>query len=62
MALQSDPRAYCGCCIARLRSGKVQMRTHDALNAKDIANRWVLACQSRLEGGEPVEIDFDDSY
>ena len=58
----SCQEGYCGCCIARLRSGKVQMRTHDALNAKDLANRWVLACQSRLEGGEPVEIDFDDSY
>ncbi len=58
----SCEEGYCGCCMARLCSGKVQMRTHDALSAKDLANRWVLACQSRLEGDEPVEIDFDATY
>ena len=58
----SCEEGYCGCCMANLKSGKVQMRTHEALTAKDLANHWVLACQSRLEGDEPVEIDFDASY
>jgi 3-ketosteroid 9alpha-monooxygenase subunit B len=58
----SCEEGYCGCCMARLERGKVQMRTHDALTAKDLANRWVLACQSRQEGDEQIEIDFDSSY
>jgi 3-ketosteroid 9alpha-monooxygenase subunit B len=58
----SCEEGYCGCCMARLKSGKVAMRTHDALTAKDLTNHWVLACQSRLEGDEPVEIDFDATY
>jgi 3-ketosteroid 9alpha-monooxygenase subunit B len=58
----SCEEGYCGCCMARLKSGKVAMRTHDALTAKDLANQWVLACQSRLDGDELVEIDFDATY
>jgi 3-ketosteroid 9alpha-monooxygenase subunit B len=58
----SCEEGYCGCCMARLERGKVQMRTHDALTAKDLANRWVLACQSRQEGDEQIEIDFDATY
>jgi len=58
----SCEEGYCGCCMAQLKRGKVQMRTHDALTAKDLANHWVLACQSRLEGDEQVEIDFDATY
>ena len=45
-----------------LRRGKVKMRTHDALTAKDLSKGWVLACQSRLEGEETVELDFDARY
>jgi 3-ketosteroid 9alpha-monooxygenase subunit B len=58
----SCEEGYCGSCMAQLRRGKVQMRTHDALTAKDLAKGWVLACQSRLEGEDPVEIDFDARY
>ncbi len=58
----SCEEGYCGCCMAQLKTGKVQMRTHDALTAKDLANHWVLACQSRLEGEVEVEIDFDATY
>lgn len=58
----SCEEGYCGCCMAQLKTGKVRMRTHDALTAKDLANHWVLACQSRLEGDEAVEIDFDATY
>ncbi len=58
----SCEEGYCGSCMAQLRSGKVKMRVHDALTAKDLAKGWVLACQARLEGDEPVEIDFDARY
>ena len=58
----SCEEGYCGCCMAQLQRGKVKMRTHDALTAKDLAKHWVLACQSRLEGDEQVEIDFDARY
>jgi 3-ketosteroid 9alpha-monooxygenase subunit B len=58
----SCEEGYCGSCMAQLRSGKVQMRVHDALTAKDLAKGWILACQARLEGTEPVEIDFDARY
>ena len=58
----SCEEGYCGSCMAQLRRGKVQMRVHDALTAKDLAKGWVLACQARLEGDEPVEIDFDARY
>ncbi|HTO69387.1 MAG TPA: ferredoxin--NADP reductase [Myxococcota bacterium] len=58
----SCEEGYCGSCMAQLRSGKVQMRVHDALTAKDLAKGWILACQARLEGAEPVEIDFDARY
>ncbi|MFI5316443.1 MAG: 2Fe-2S iron-sulfur cluster-binding protein [Myxococcota bacterium] len=58
----SCEEGYCGSCMAQLRSGKVQMRVHDALTAKDLAKGWILACQARLEGDEPVEIDFDARY
>jgi 3-ketosteroid 9alpha-monooxygenase subunit B len=58
----SCEEGYCGSCMAQLKSGKVAMRTHDALTAKDLAKGWVLACQSRLESAEPVEIDFDARY
>jgi 3-ketosteroid 9alpha-monooxygenase subunit B len=58
----SCEEGYCGCCMALLKSGKVQMRSHDALTPKDLANHWVLACQSRLEGDVEVEIDFDATY
>jgi 3-ketosteroid 9alpha-monooxygenase subunit B len=58
----SCEEGYCGSCMAQLRRGKVQMRVHDALTAKDLAKGWILACQARLEGEEPVEIDFDARY
>jgi 3-ketosteroid 9alpha-monooxygenase subunit B len=58
----SCEEGYCGSCMAQLRSGKVQMRVHDALTAKDLAKGWILACQARLEGSDPVEIDFDARY
>jgi 3-ketosteroid 9alpha-monooxygenase subunit B len=53
---------YCGCCMALLKSGKVTMANHDALEPSDIERGWVLACQSRPASQEPLELDFDAEY
>lgn len=53
---------YCGCCMALLKAGQVDMQTHDALEPSDIERGWVLACQARPANAEPVEIDFDAEY
>jgi 3-ketosteroid 9alpha-monooxygenase subunit B len=53
---------YCGCCMALLKTGKVNMACHDALEPSDIERGWVLACQSRPANQEPIEIDFDAEY
>ena len=53
---------YCGCCMALLKRGQVDMLNHDALEPSDIERGWVLACQARPASAEPVEIDFDAEY
>ena len=53
---------YCGCCMALLKRGQVDMRNHDALEPSDIERGWVLACQAQPASAEPVEIDFDAEY
>ncbi len=53
---------YCGCCMALLKSGQVNMANHDALEPSDIERGWVLACQARPASQEPIEVDFDAEY
>jgi len=53
---------YCGCCMALLKSGEVNMATHDALEPSDIERGWVLACQARPASQHPIELDFDAEY
>lgn len=53
---------YCGCCMALLKSGQVDMASHDALEPSDIERGWVLACQARPASREPIELDFDAEY
>jgi 3-ketosteroid 9alpha-monooxygenase subunit B len=53
---------YCGCCMALLKSGQVDMANHDALEPSDIERGWVLACQARPASREPLELDFDAEY
>jgi ring-1,2-phenylacetyl-CoA epoxidase subunit PaaE len=48
--------------MALLKSGKVNMANHDALEPSDIERGWVLACQSRPASQEAIEIDFDAEY
>jgi hypothetical protein len=48
--------------MALLKSGKVNMSNHDALEPSDIERGWVLACQARPASQEPLEVDFDAEY
>ncbi|MBF6474623.1 MULTISPECIES: 2Fe-2S iron-sulfur cluster-binding protein [Nocardia] len=36
----------CGTCMARLVEGRVEMRVNDALTDEDVADGYVLTCQS----------------
>lgn len=58
----SCEEGYCGSCMAMLRSGKVEMQTHEALSASDVKKGWVLACQSRAASAEPITLDYDQRY
>lgn len=48
----------CGSCVALLISGEVDRGTGIALEAADIADGYLLTCQSKPISG-PVEIEFD---
>ena len=51
---------YCGCCMAKLKDGEVQMRRNDCLSKKDLKEGWVLTCQS-VPVSRTLAIDYDDS-
>lgn len=53
---------YCSCCMAFLVSGNVHMRNNDALSPKDVEAGWVLTCQCRAAGPEPIVVDYDQQY
>jgi 3-ketosteroid 9alpha-monooxygenase subunit B len=42
----SCTEAFCGCCMAKLVSGQVRMKHNDFLSKKEVAQGWVLTCQS----------------
>ncbi len=52
---------YCGSCMAHVRSGRVHMRTHEALSKRDIAKGVALLCQSIPASSEPLELDADST-
>ena len=52
---------YCGSCMANVKTGKVHMRTHEALSDRDIARGVALLCQSVPAGSEPLELDSDST-
>jgi 3-ketosteroid 9alpha-monooxygenase subunit B len=47
----------CGTCIAHITAGEIKMRVNDALDDDEIADGWVLTCQS-----EPVTPDVTVTY
>jgi len=51
---------YCGCCMAKVKDGEVQMRMNDGgVDDAQIADGWVLTCQS--EPRTPaVEVEYPD--
>lgn len=49
----------CCTCRAKLTKGAVQMDANYALEPSEVEAGFVLACQSRLIGEGPFEIDFD---
>jgi ferredoxin len=52
---------YCGSCMAHVNTGKVRMRTHEALSERDIARGVALLCQSFPASSEPLELDNDSA-
>jgi 3-ketosteroid 9alpha-monooxygenase subunit B len=48
---------YCGSCMAHVNTGKVYMRTHEALSDRDIGRGVALLCQSLPASNEPLELD-----
>lgn len=53
---------YCGCCMGLVRSGRVELASREALTDRDIERGWIIACQARPAGSEPVWVDFDAQY
>ena len=52
---------YCGSCTAHVATGKVYMRTHEALSERDVAKGVALLCQSFPASTEPLELDGDST-
>jgi 3-ketosteroid 9alpha-monooxygenase subunit B len=52
---------YCGSCMAHVGTGKVYMRTHEALSERDVARGVALLCQSFPASVEPLELDGDST-
>jgi 3-ketosteroid 9alpha-monooxygenase subunit B len=50
---------YCGCCMARLLRGRVEMARCHALDEDEVADGWILTCQSRPATPE-CEVRYDE--
>lgn len=48
----------CSACMCRVAEGQVRMRSNEVLDAHDLAEGWVLACQARPVS-DKVVISFD---
>jgi ferredoxin len=48
----------CATCMAHLDAGSVRMRVNDALTPEDVAEGWVLTCQS-LPTSREVVVNYD---
>jgi 3-ketosteroid 9alpha-monooxygenase subunit B len=52
---------FCGSCMSAVKTGKVYMRTHDALSARDVERGVALLCQSFPASADPLELDGDST-
>jgi 3-ketosteroid 9alpha-monooxygenase subunit B len=51
--------AYCGCCMALVKEGEVDMTMNDGgIDANQISQGWVLTCQGIPKG--PVTVEYPD--
>lgn len=50
---------YCSCCMAKVVKGTVRMLANDALDADQLAEGWVLTCQS-VPTSDELEIEYPD--
>ena len=48
----------CATCMAFLHEGSVRMRANNALTPEEVAEGWVLTCQS-LPSGETVSVEYE---
>jgi ferredoxin len=49
----------CATCMAKVVEGSVRMLNNDALDDDEVAEGWVLTCQS-LPTSRTVRVDYDD--
>lgn len=49
----------CATCMCTLESGTVQMRHNNVLSAEDLADGWILGCQS-VPTSEAVSVRWPD--
>lgn len=52
---------FCGSCMSAVKSGKVVMRTHEALTERDVSRGVALLCQSFPASADPLELDADST-
>lgn len=52
---------FCGSCTSAVKTGQVQMRTHEALSGRDLARGVALLCQSIPASADPLELDADST-
>jgi 3-ketosteroid 9alpha-monooxygenase subunit B len=52
---------FCGSCMSAIKTGKVHMRTHEALSERDVTRGVALLCQSIPASAEPLELDADST-
>ena len=52
---------FCGSCMSAVKTGRVHMRTHEALSERDVARGVALLCQSVPASAEPLELDADST-
>lgn len=52
---------YCGCCMAKLMDGEVDMPLHDALTDGEVEDGWVLCCQAKPKT-KTVTVNYDETF